>query len=44
VKLKSGRMAWVDMEQADFEGIDLLGALIPAPSLLNRHQVKILAV
>jgi len=25
VKLKSGRTAWVNMEEADFEGIDLLG-------------------
>ena len=25
VKLKSGRAAWVNMEEADFEGIDLLG-------------------
>jgi hypothetical protein len=26
VKLKSGQTAWVNMEEADFKGIDLLGA------------------
>jgi hypothetical protein len=29
VKLKSGRMAWVDMDQADFEGVDLLATVTP---------------
>lgn len=31
VKLKSGRMAWVDMDQADFQGVDVLAAATPVP-------------
>jgi hypothetical protein len=40
VKHKSGRMAWVNMEQADFEGIDLLGAVIPDLHFLSGTQIS----
>jgi len=32
VKLKSGRMAWVSMDQHDFKGLDLLAALNLCPN------------
>ena len=37
VKLKSGRLAWVDMDAADFDGVDLLAAVRPfAPAIDDR--------
>ena len=38
VKLPSGRIGWVNMNQADFDGIDQLASVLPSLAVLRRQN------